>query len=324
MEVKILKTYEITDDLWEKIAAGFRESFATDTTAERLKNAFCVHNKLGYGYHAVAISEEGEVAGYNVFSPSFYEGDINVVVSGSTYVRPKFRSTNEFLFMDMMKALRKAVIKDGYQIEVGVPNHNSRDFAAKILKLKYIGDLDYYILPYKVSKCLNKPSLSLLDSVISGMLRCHLWLQSACAAIFNGKEEEVKYRLLTKDEDLRARFKGTYAHICKGNMEAYYRIVDEEGKKAAYLMDFRENGMRTAKSINFAVRTIIKTEQPDAVLFVGLLRLRQCSLFKVPKSYVPKPLPLTYYVLDKANKERYADMDDNSNWNFSLMNFDVR
>lgn len=324
MEVKVLKTYDITEDLWEKVAAGFRESFSTDTTAERLKNAFCVHNKLGYGYHAIAITDEGEVAGYNVFSPTFYQDDIRIVVSGSTYVRPKFRSNNEFLFMDMMKALRRAVIMDGYQVEVGVPNHNSRAFAAKILKLKYIGDLDYYMLPCKLSKCINKPFLRLFDVFVFGLLRFHLWLQSLYVTISNGKEKEVKYRMLTNKEDLEARFKGGYSHIANGDVEAYYRMADEDGRKAAYLMDFRESGVRSSRSMNYAVRAIIEKEHPDAVLFVGLLRLRQHSLFRVPKRMIPKPLPLTYFILDKANKERFEDMDDIRNWNFSLMNFDVR
>ena len=294
MEVRIFKTYEISDDLWEKIAAGFRESFSTDTTADRLKHAFCTHNKLGYGYHAVALTDDGEVAGYNVFSPTLYENDLKVVVSGSTYVRPKFRSNNEFLFMDMMKALRKAVIKDGYQVEVGVPNHNSKAFAAKILKLKYIGDLSYYILPYKFSKCADKPYLSFFDFFFSGLMRCHLWLQSLFCCISNDKEREVKYRMQTGVEDLEARFKGVYKHIEYGGLEAYYRMVDEEGKNTAYLMDFRENGVRTAKSMNYAVRTIVKKEHPDAVLFDGLLRLKQSTLFKVPKRLIPKQLPLTY------------------------------
>ena len=130
--------------------------------------------------------------------------------------------------------------------------------------------------------------------------------------------------MLSEEEDLIARFKGPYQHIKKGNLQAYYRITDEDGKKTAYLMDFRDNGVRTAKSLNYAVRTIVKNEKPDAVLFVGWLRLKQCSLFKVPQTKVPKPLPLVYYILDKENKELYSDMDNVNNWNFSLMNFDVR
>ena len=68
MEVKIYKTNEIPNSLWEKIALGFQEAFNIPMTAKRMQNAFCVRNPLGYGYHAIAMSDEGEVAGYNVFS----------------------------------------------------------------------------------------------------------------------------------------------------------------------------------------------------------------------------------------------------------------
>lgn len=323
MRIEILKTYEISDDIWEKIAEGFIESFHVETTAERMKNAFCVRNPLGYGYHAVAFTEDGDVAGYNVFSPTFYNDGIKAVVSGSTYVRPKYRN-NEMLFLDMIKALRKCAVENGFHVDVGVPNHNSRNFSAKVLKTKYVGDLDYYVLPYCISKCINKPYLKILDPFAKGILHCHLWLQSFWTALSNAREKKVKYEMLTTSENLHARFKGSYQHICKGNMEAYYRVTDEDGKKAIYLMDFREQGERTSKSLNYAVSTIVKNEHPDAVLFVGWLRLKQLTLFKVPKNKVPKPLPLVFYVLDKNYKDQFADMEDANNWNFSLMNFDVR
>ena len=62
----------------------------------------------------------------------------------------------------------------------------------------------------------------------------------------------------------------------------------------------------------------------DMILFVGFLHMKQCALFKCPKRFVPKRLPLTYYVLNKADREQYSDMKDSKNWDFSLINFDVR
>ncbi len=324
MDIKVYKTYEISEELWNKVADGFRESFERNASPESLRNSFCIHNRWGYGYHAVAITDDGEVAGYNVFSPTFYKEDIKIAVSGSTYVRPQYRNESMFIFLNMMKSLRKAVINDGFNVEVGVPNHNSRDFAAKMLKLKYVGDLDYYILPCKFSKCLNKPFLRFVDPFVTGMLYCHLWVQKKWSSFYNTKEIEVKYELETGEEDLKSRFMGNYKHVKEGDIEAYYCLYDEDGKNAAYLMDFREKGKRTSKSLNYAVRTMLSKEHPDAILFVGLLRLKQCSLFKVPKKFVPKPLSLTYYVLNNEDNERFSDMDDLNKWNFSLMNFDVR
>ena len=72
------------------------------------------------------------------------------------------------------------------------------------------------------------------------------------------------------------------------------------------------------------MKRLIKVEDIDAILFVGILRLFQLTLLRVPSRFIPKRLPFTYHVLEKSNIDAYADMADVCNWNFSLMNFDVR
>ena len=89
-------------------------------------------------------------------------------------------------------------------------------------------------------------------------------------------------------------------------------------------MDFREKGVRTSKSLSFCLREILNKDRADAILFVGILGLRQFSLFKTPHKFVPKPLPLTFHVIDKTNKDFMESMKQKYNWDFSLMNFDVR
>ena len=324
MEVKIYKTYEIPDWMWEQIAEGFQESFNSILTAEELKTAFCVQNRLGYGYHAVALTEEGDVAGYNVFSPTFYKGDLKAVVSGSTYVRPKYR-THEMLFMNMIQALRKAVKDDGYKIEIGVPNQNSERFALKILKFKPVGELDYYMLPLNLSLNLNKPSLSFLDGITRLCANIHIRCNGLYSFFFNPQEKSVKYELDLNQEYFNARFGGgKYYSLNDGKYQAYWLLYNENGAKVAYLMDFREEGKRTFRALYKAARAIVTESRVDAVLFVGFLRLKQAMLLKVPKRLIPKRLPLTYYILNKEDKNIYADMRDKNNWNFSLMNFDVR
>lgn len=324
MEVKVLKTYEITDNLWNQITEGFNESFSLNERVEDLKYAFCVRNKLKYGYHAIALSEEGDLMGYNVFSPVFYKDGLKTVVSGSTYVRPKYR-THEMLFMNMVQALRKAVIDDGFDVEIGVPNHNSEKFALKILKFKPVSELDYYILPFNISRSLDKPSLYLLDGITRCVSNILLWSSCLLSTLFNSRELEVKYELDLDDNYWDSRFSvGGYKSFIDGKFRAYWLPYNENGANAIYLLDFREGGKRTYRALYKAVKAIKKDGHVDAILFVGFLRLKQLLLIKVPKKYIPKRLPLTYYVLNKEKRNLYADMSDKNNWNFSLMNFDVR
>ena len=325
MKIQILKTFEIEDSLWERIVQGFNESFDRNVTVEAFKTGFCVSNQLGYGLHAIAFDDEsGDIMAFNTYSPTFYKGSLNMMVSGSTYVKPKYRK-DIFLFYDLLTALRKRAKEEGYVVEIGIPNHNSRDYAKKLLKTQYVADLDYYILPRNVSVAIGKPSFRVFDGVFRLFFNIHLLIQGALSSVFNYKEKDAKYSLITDEEYYGARFKSpAYSKYESGDYLGFYKMEDEDGKKVAYVFDFRCSSIRTQKALTMLVRYIFRNEKPDAILFVGFLHLKQFTLIKVPQRYIPKPLPLTYYVLDKTRKEEFKDMDDKNNWDFGLMNFDVR
>lgn len=324
MELKVLKTHEVSDKLWGHIVEGFNEAFDCSITADDLKSGFCTQNKLGYGYHAIALSDEGEVMGFNTFSPGFYKNGLKTVFSGSVFVRKKFRS-NDLLFMDLTKALRKKAIEDGYEIELGAPNVNAENFASKILKCIHIADLNYYILPIHPSRCLNKPAFSFIDSIAPCTIKIYMAFIAMLARFCNKKEKQVKYEMEIDADFWKNRFpERLYQSFHDKAYHAYYRMYDEEGVKTAYLMDYREGNCRTSRAMLRAVDYILKNEHADAILYVGTSCVAHGALLKVPSRLVPKRLPFTYHVLDKKNKEKYADMVDVNKWNFSLMNFDVR
>lgn len=324
MRIKIYKTFEIDDILWSQITKGFNESFDSNVSNDSIKSGFCISNPMGYAYHAVAFADDGDVMGFNTFTPSFYKDDIKVLVSGSSFVRKKYRK-DIFIFYDMVAALREKGKEEGFHVTVGVPNKNSRKYAVKVLKNKYIADLNYYILPYNISKCINKPFLTPFDYVNRFICITHLGLQTIWTKFFNTTEKEVKYVMLSDDKSLERRFQQSiYKRYNDGCFNAHYRVVQENNANAIYLMDYRENGKRTSRSLCKAIWYLIKNEKPDIILYVGFLHLKQFILFKVPYKYIPKRLPMTYYVLDKTNEQRFSDMAYSANWNFSLMNFDAR
>jgi hypothetical protein len=155
--------------------------------------------------------------------------------------------------------------------------------------------------------------------------RVYVSCQVLLSFLFNSEEKEAKYSLVVNEEFYKVRFSNSiYQKYVESNYFAYYHLVDEDGIKTAYVMDFREKDKRTKRALAKTVKHIVGKEQVDAILYVGFLRLSQHVLFKVPKKFVPKPLPLTYSVFDKSKKEDFSDMADKNNWDFSLMNFDVR
>ena len=225
----------------------------------------------------------------------------------------------------MAKALKKRCQDDGFVMSLGVPNLNSFQYSLKLLRASFIDYLDYYILPRNLSRCVRKSSLRPLDCISRVLLSFHITFQLLITKVFNSEEKDVKYSMVVDEDFYRARFgMPCYQKYVEGSFRAYYRMFDEDGVNTAYLMDFRENGIRTKRALAKAVNYIIKCSRPDAILFVGFLKLKQHVMIRVPQKFVPKPLPLTCSILDNSNKERFADMVDVNNWNFSLMNFDVR
>ena len=324
--IKVYKTFEISDGLWQQIADGFNECFeGHHETIDSLKNGYCVRNQWGYGYHAIDFDNETkEIRGFNTYTPSLYKDNVKILVSGSTFVKEKYRK-DIFVYFDMAKALKKQGQEEGFVMSLGIPNQNSFQYSLKFLRASYIGNLDYYILPRNFSRCIRKPSISFFDCFSRVLSSCHVNLQLLTAKVFNSEEKDVKYSMVIDEEFYRARFgMPCYQKYVEGSFCAYFRLFDEAGINTAYLMDFRENGKRTKYALAKAVNIIIKRSHPDAILFVGFLRLKQNVLVKVPPKFVPKPLPLTCSILDKCDKEKFSDMVDVNNWNFSLMNFDVR
>ena len=323
--IVVKKTHEISDELWEEISAGFREAFDRETTADNLKTGFCIRNQWGYAYHAIDYDDEThEIRGFNTYTPTLYKNNVKILVSGSTFVKEKYRK-DIFVYFDMAKELKKKGYEDGFVMSVGVPNQNSFKYSLKFLKATFVGYLDYYILPRNVSRCLNKPILKPFDWLFRSLSWWHLHGQLLVSKMWNTEEEESKYGLVTDDEYYNVRFGDEcYLKYADGMFRAYYRVVDENGAQIAYLLDFRENGKRTKHALAKAIHYILKHSHPDAILFVGFLKLSQHVLLKVPKRFVPKPLPMTCSIINKNDKEKYADMGDKKSWDFSLMNFDVR
>lgn len=323
--VIIKLTHEIEDEVWQKIVDGFNESFGLHATVDTFGKTWYMANPWGYAYHALVFDQNDELMSFNTFTPMQYENGIKVVVSGSTFVRKKFRK-NVLLMASMFNALRKRVAEDGFDIQVGVPNHNSIKYALKLNKEKLVGDLAYYVLPITLSKTLGKPLPRFVDVLWRGALCLHLGFNSLLSSVFNTKERKRHFSCDVSEENFNKRFESSvYQKVNLDGARFSYRVYPEEGKTVAYLMDCRNNsGVKTYKSLVKACRYIRAHVQVDAVLYVGFMHLKQCLLIRLPFKMQPKRLPLVYCLLNDDVNGRYNGIDNPDNWCFSLMSFDVR
>jgi hypothetical protein len=327
MEIKVFKTFEITPDYWEKIVEEFNKSFNVQKDLTAFKEYY-ERTRLGYSYHALAFDKIGNLAGYNSLLPFLYhdskDNDFIIGISGGTFVVKEYRS-DIFIFSDMINSLLEVSAKDGVIATLGVPNENSFQYALKFLDSTLISYLHYYGLPVRIFNVLKIKSLNWLNFISAFAIEVILHLNLFISKVFIASEKDVRFELKTDDPFFKTRFGGNkYQKIRKDNVTAYYSVVSEKGIKTVYLLDFRQNGKRTYKSLITAVKIILNDEKPDLILFIGHLRLRQFLLFRVPRRLEPQPLPLTFNISTKKYNSYFPAMSVDNNWNFGLMNFDAR
>lgn len=329
MTIKIYKTFEINDDYWKQIVTGYNESFERENiTVEQLKLE-SESNYFGYSYHALCIIEEDKIIGFNSIAPNYYlstnKEKIKVGLSGSTYVLEKYRK-DIFILNDMFMALKKHCAKEDVIVILGVPNKNSFDYSIKFLKCKHVFNLPYYILPKNIFNVVGHGKLSFLNVFSKAYSLLSIFFAFVSSRFINTKEKtESKYRIIQDESFLSKRFKdGKYKSINTENISFTYVMYNEDNIKAVYLMHFAENDRKSFKALVKAVCYIFTHENYDIIMYVGTMNFKQLLLLKVPKRFEPKKLPFTYNLMMNENKNDFEDMNIKENWDFSLMNLDVR
>lgn len=327
MKIKVCKTNEITEDEWKGITEGFSESFHRDSVAED-KKEFYSNNLFGFSYHAIAF-DNSRVIGHTTVIPYYYK--INnreevIGLSSGTFVLKCYRK-NTGLFKNMYDELRKTCNQEGMIGIFGVPNKNSFKYSTKILKKTHIGNLSYYLLPIRPANLFGFNKLSFLANPFSLLFfKIYLGMFLMLSNLFNPKEKRVAYFLQVTSDFTKARFKNGYQKIMNSNgVSGYFKVDNENENKIAYLLDFNNNGTRDLKSLCYVLLNIINNNDVDAIVWIGTLRIRPTVLIKIPRSFEPRPLPLTSEILycgkTIVNEDHFLDF---KNWHFSLINFDVK
>lgn len=323
--IQILKSFEVSDSLWTEIARGYKICFDLEISIDELKDLFS-KTILGFSLHALKFSEDGKVIGHNYLQPIPYRlGMQNIVcaLSGGTFVLPDFRK-DIMIFHDLLTALNRTAADLGWKALLGVPNENSFKYTVKINRQKHIGDLSYYLLPLKVGKVLkkNSPILNGISSIYSSL---NILVNGLVTQFYNSKEKDKLLHLDLTDKFKSSRLeRDCYKHLKSDSYTGTYRICDEGGILTAYIIDFKENNKRTAKSLYKILKYIRKNEKVDAIMYVGTLNFPQLMLTKVPKKFEPQQMPLCVTIYDKENMTLKEALSSIKNVDFGLINFDVR
>ena len=322
----VKRTHEITPEEWRQIVAGFNEEFGKDKTAEDLRQFYCA-NSSGFSYHGFSVSPEGEIAGFTSVMPLPYADgkgkQLMTGLSGSSFVRKAFRN-DIFIFHDIYKAIRERLQQEGIVVVLGVPNKNSYRYLIKLVGFRFLYNLPYYVLTVRPEKVLGKKTLALISPLYRAALICYTSIIRFFSAWFNPAERQPGFQIRWDDASYALRFHAAYTTVAKGNERFTYRVYEENGLRTAYLFDFRKQGLRCLRPLAGAIRYILLHEKADMIAFIGRLDLRQPLLLQLPAKKQPRELPLTVDLLVPDTHPDYAALSKPENWNFGLLNFDVR
>lgn len=325
-EIKVLKSTELSDEMWEQIVSGYKICFNKDHNPKELKNSFN-RTITGFTLHALKFNEFGRIIAHNYFQPRPYiinDKKYILALSGGTYVLPEHRK-DAFILYDLYKQLIKASKDLGWVAQLSIPNRNSFSFLKTIVRAQHIGNLNYYILPLNVTKILKKRNLQLINFISRNLFSLYALLNNKISQIINTKEVIKPVRIERSNEFINARLPETeYKKWENGSLKGYYLITDEEGILTAYILDFVENSIKSIRALSGLVSHIINEEKIDAILYIGTLNLKQSLLFKVPEKYIPQQFPVIVNIFDKSNKEIFEALSSIKNIDYSLINFDVR
>lgn len=323
MEIKVCTTLEWTNKIWETYLQSFNTVFKKDFDISHFKEKYLnVLDKSSY--HALLLDETKNVVGGLSVMPFKYKNDLKIIRLGQavdSFIIEKYR-VDPLMLRKMYLQLKKLLIIKDIKAVLSVPNETSYPYWKKIVNWKDVGDLNYWILPIRISNIINKWSfLNFLS-----LLFVHIWLgfNYIIILIANNKEKRSNYELVLDDNFYQNRYTNEYTKITLKDIVFYFRIYNEEGVKTAYLMDVKQNNIFTFKSLYKAVSYISRKTNTDMVLYVGSIKLFQTILIKVPKRYKPKRLPLTCDILNKDEIDQYSNMFELESWNYGLINFDVR
>lgn len=325
MGVSVVLSYDFNEKDWSQITSGFNLSFHLNKQPSELPEYY-KSNELGYSFHAICRNDNNEIIAHSSIVPYYYcvsNERFLFGLSGGTFVLAEYRK-DAFLYLDLLDELKSFCHSNGVALTFGVSNKNSFGMAVKLLGSVYLKDLIYYTIPVSLTKVVLKKKFIFVDNIFEYTLKFWVSFIRLCLAFFDSKEANMVVKVDLSDKFYRTRFRLNYRTARIDDVSGVYRIVNEGGLNAAYIMDFRRKGRRSSFSLATVVRYILKNEKIDIILFVGELNFLQPVLLRVPKGREPQKLPLTYDLLDKDNTKLTKYISDPGNWDFSLMNFDAR
>lgn len=318
MEILFKRTTELVNSEIEQLCSIFNKIFPNhNKTKAQFINEFS-NTEFGFSYHII-LANDGIIVGAQSYIPFTYyvhNKKYLFVLSVDTMILEQYRNFDNIF--DLWSIGRNAMKKEGATFLFGFPNENSYLLSIKGFGDKDIGDLEIYVLPYKIGSYF--PNFRFFNYYSQFLSRLLLSISHIST---NQKKRDF---IIHKDRETfdKYRYKWFDANylIIKENEFTYiYKIISFNGVKTAFLIDVNP---LTKRNFDKAVRQIFSKSHNDfeIILYVGYLNFRPYSMIKIPKKYEPKTFHFVGKILntDRLDSNEIFDV---KNWDVNLSNYDL-
>lgn len=314
MKVEIKNTNELSDIELQQYCKCHENVYGIPSSIEDFLNVY-KKTCFGYSFHALLYNDDNIIVGGYSLIPFIYDvagEEKKFAYASALMIEKKYRGDFTNLF-GLVKAMLKTAKKNFSCIYI-FPNDNADIVNKQLIKAERIGELNIYLLPYKVGT--YKESLSFMNpitKIATNVMLC-------CSKL---GRNIIKTPLISKDrQDLEANRLNwfNYSTYKDSEMQATWNVAMFEGIRAAFLIDVWP---LSKHNFDKAVRIMFEREKNNVGLFlyVGLLSFKPFSMIKVPANLSPKKFRFDIKIFDNSLS---LDIINNPyNWDINLSSYDL-
>ena len=311
---------ELTENDWLDLTNAFNEVFKKQFTVSFFKEKYlktCLH----FSIHGLLVFDNKIVGMFSVI-PRLYNINGNEKIIGlgcDAFILPNHRK-DDFFLQEMANAAYEICRKNNVYGLISIPNPTAYPYWKYYGNWIDIATLEYFVLPYKISKLLKISNFfDIFSSLFVKTALSFLNLLAFERTDFPKK----KISLIRDDRFIVERYnKNDNYKIYRLSEKKYFviREYDEDGVKTIYLIDcYPLSKYMLIKALHQIIKDF--KGQFDVILFVGKIDNVPFPLIKVPKSKEPRIQPFTGYLFTETQENDFLSI---SSWNVCLADFDNR
>lgn len=316
----VKKTNELSQDELEQLLLLHNKTMNKKRTKKMFEDKYS-YNFLGFSFHSLMITNK-KIVGCNTVIPQEFSFFGKKYIFGQwceTLIDEKFRGDFSN-FKSLGNIFNEELLKNNIYFIYGLPNRSLYIVSKRLLKMKDIGKLDYYVYPKKLNKFLR--NYSPLNMLLCFFLKFFIFVRK-----IKGYNYNFPIFKIYNDNFHRSRYgsKDEYKTLTDEKFKLIYKVdINEQHNKAKiiWILDILPlSKSNLEKAVNI-LRNNKKNNDIDLIIYIGKLNKPPYNLIKIPDKFIKENNIFSGKILDETKIDE--SIFNCNNWNINSSNFDYR